>query len=434
MLFASFHCTLRLFRRLPSETADSMLKNKHIVLGITSGIAAYKAPMLVRALTAAGAEVQVVLSENAHRFVSPLSLQAVSGHPVRQSLWDEAAEAAMGHIELARWADAIVIAPATANCIAHLAQGRAPDLLGTLCLATQAPIVVAPAMNQQMFSHPTTQRNLDELNSIGYLIVGPDAGEQACGDVGLGRMTEPEEITNYLCQLFVPPYLANLTVMVTTGPTMEAIDPVRFISNHSSGRQGLAIAQAASEAGASVHLVAGPGVSASASHIQRTDVVTALDMYQAVHDNLAGVDIFVGVAAVADYRPAEVADQKMKRSGEKDAQIQINLIENPDIIASVANLADKPLVVGFAAETNDALAHGSAKRKRKGLDAIVVNDVSNPNIGFHGDHNAATLIHEHGEVVFPRQPKKQLAVNLLHNIGEIFANKFVSAQSKSMTK
>ena len=258
------------------------LQDKHIVLGVTSGIAAYKAPMLVRALRGAGAEVQVVLSENAHRFVSPLSLQAVCGQPVRQSLWDENAEAAMGHIELARWADIIVIAPATANCIAHLAQGRAPDLLTTLCLATPAPVVVAPAMNQQMYRHPATQANLATVTDHGYTILGPDSGDQACGDDGPGRMVEPDDIASHLNDLFVEPILAGLQVMLTTGPTVEAIDPVRYISNRSSGQQGLALAEAARRAGAQVTLVAGPGVPDCHPAIQRVDVVSAQDMHQAV--------------------------------------------------------------------------------------------------------------------------------------------------------
>lgn len=410
------------------------LKDQHIVLGITSGIAAYKAPMLVRALRTAGAEVQVVLTENAHRFVSPMSLQAVSGRSVRQSLWDESAEAAMGHIELARWADAIVIAPATANCIAHLAQGRAPDLLTTLCLATTAPVVVAPAMNQQMYKHPASQNNLQQVEKNGYLIIGPDSGEQACGDDGPGRMSEPDQIANYVNQLLSPPLLNGCHLLVTTGPTVEAIDPVRFISNHSSGRQGLALAETALQLGARVTLIAGPGVPASSSQVFRINVTSAKDMYDEVHKNLAQVDVFIGVAAVADYRPATVAEQKIKRSGSADTSLTFELVENPDIIASVAALSERPLVIGFAAETANALVYAREKRLRKGLDAIVLNDVSDPTIGFNGEHNAATLIFDDGELSFPRQTKHQLAAALLTNISEIFCNKLARTQRESVTK
>lgn len=410
------------------------LQNKHIVLGITSGIAAYKTPNLVRALRAQGADVQVVLSENAHRFVSPLSLQAVCGRQVRQSLWDESAEAAMGHIELARWADAIVIAPATANCIAQLAQGRAPDLLTTLCLATPAPVVVAPAMNQQMYRHPATQANLATLQTYGYRICGPDSGDQACGDDGPGRMTEPDDITQFVDALFTTPALAGLNVMITAGPTVEAIDPVRFISNHSSGRQGLALAEAAVNAGAHVTLIAGPGVPAAHAAVRRVDVVSARDMHAAVHANLAGIDLFIGVAAVADYRPAEAADQKIKRSGEANATASVELVENPDIIASVAAQESRPLVVGFAAETNDTLKHAREKLTRKGLDAIVLNDVADKSIGFSSTHNAATLIYAQGEIAFPRQTKQQLSVNLLANLAEIFSAKLVGTQAETVTK
>ena len=300
------------------------IENKHIVLGITSGIAAYKAPMIVRGLTGLGAQVQVVMSANAHRFVSPMALQAVAGLPIRQDLWDEEAEAAMGHIELARWADCVLIAPATCNTIAKLAQGGADDLLSTICLATQAPIVIAPAMNQAMYAHATTQRNLATLAEMGYASIGPDSGEQACGDVGAGRMSEPEEIVGRVVdivhqQAAIPDNTSALAagpltgkrVMITTGPTLEAIDPVRYISNHSSGLQGLSIAEAALHSGAAVTLIAGPNVAASHPDIERIDVTSALEMQAAVQKHLAGLDIFIGVAAVADYRPADPAEQNL---------------------------------------------------------------------------------------------------------------------------
>ena len=413
----------------------SDLKDKRILLGICSGIAAYKAPILVRALRGLGAEVQTVLSANAHRFVAPTALQAVSGHAVRQDLWDPNAEAAMGHIELARWADVIIIAPATANTIAKLANGNADDLLTTLCLATTAPIIIAPAMNQQMYQHAATQKNLVRLSELGYQRVGPDSGEQACGEEGPGRMSEPEAIVSYLQrQLASDQSLQDFTVMITTGPTVEAIDPVRYISNHSSGLQGLSLAEAAYAAGAEVVLIAGPKVAAASSGITRIDVTSALDMHKAVRENLPGVDIFIGVAAVADYRAAAPQEQKIKRAGDRDAGISIAFVENPDIIADVAKHRPRPLVIGFAAETNNTLEHARDKRIRKGLDAIVLNDVSDPSIGFNSSHNAATLIYDRGEVVFPRQSKRQLADSLISQIPDIFASQLADTNPESVTK
>lgn len=408
------------------------MNNKHIVLGITSGIAAYKAPFIVRALRVLGAEVQVVLSDNAHRFVSATSLQAVSGRPVRQSLWDEEAEAAMGHIELARWADAIVIAPATANALANLAAGKAQDLLSTICLATTAPVLLAPAMNQAMYRHAATQRNLATLAALGYRFIGPDSGDQACGDEGPGRMSEPDDIVTALAGLFTEPVLAGKHVLITAGPTVEAIDPVRFISNHSSGKQGLALAEAALEAGAAVTLIAGPGVPECSPAVRRVNVGSAQEMHDAVHEHVKGMDMFIGVAAVADYRPVEAARQKMKRKGSKDAGISLELVENPDIIASVAALEDKPLVVGFAAETNDTMENARAKRERKGLDAIVLNDVSDRSIGFNSDDNAATLIYAQGEITFTKQDKRQLAHGLVRALADIFPAKLVPTTAQSV--
>lgn len=416
------------------------LKNKRIILASAAGIAAYKAPIVVRALTAMGAEVQTVLSANAHHFVTPTALQAVSGKPVRQNLWDESAEAAMGHIELARWADLVVVAPATANTIAHLAHGHAHDLLTTLVLATNAPVFIAPAMNQQMYQHPATQNNLATLASFGYQIIGPDSGEQACGEVGPGRMTEPEEIATFLAEAVTRSMtsasesLTNVNVTITAGPTLEAIDPVRYISNHSSGLQGLCLAKSAHAAGANVTLIAGPKVGAAADGVTRVDVISAQDMYNAVMAIVPTTDIFIGVAAVADYRPANPAEQKMKRSGEPGAGLTIELVENPDIIASVAQSAKQPLVIGFAAETNDTLEHARAKRLRKGLDAIVLNDVSDPTIGFNSTQNAATLIYDQGELTLPKQSKQQLADMLIANITEIFATKLADTKQQSMTK
>ena len=422
-----------------TELIQDSLTDKRIILAVSAGIAAYKAPMLVRALTAKGADVQVVLSGNAHHFVTPTALQAVSGNPVRQDLWDEDAEAAMGHIELARWADVVIVAPATANTIAHLAQGHAHDLLTTLVLATDAPVFIAPAMNQQMFQHPATQANLEVLRSFGYALIGPDSGEQACGEVGPGRMTEPEAITDVLVSAMQANAqsggdLSGVNITITAGPTLEAIDPVRYISNHSSGLQGLCLAKSARAAGANVTLIAGPKVAPADTDVERIDVTSAQDMFEAAMSQVDTTDIFIGVAAVADYRPADPAEQKMKRSGEPGAGLTIELVENPDIIAHVAKSPKRPLVIGFAAETNDTLEHARAKRIRKGLDAIVLNDVSDPSIGFNSAQNAATLIYEQGELTLPKQSKQQLADTLIANISQIFATKLADTKQQSVTK
>ena len=406
----------------------SDLSGQNILLGITGGIAAYKTPMLVRQLVEAGANIQVVMSENAHRFVTSTTLQAVSGNPVRDDLWDPAAEAAMGHIELARWADQILIAPATANAIARLAAGDASNLLYTLCLASTAPISLAPAMNQQMFQHPAVQRNLATLTADGCCVIGPDSGDQACGDQGPGRMTEPEDLVLALAQPKQPwagsrGPLSGRTVIVTTGPTREAIDPVRYISNHSSGLQGMAIADAAKQAGADVILVAGPGVAESSPDMQRIDITSAQEMHAKVHEHLAAADIFIGVAAVADYRPANPEEQKIKRHLKADEDVKLSLIENPDIIASVVRAKQAKVVVGFAAETHDTLQNARDKRVRKGLDAIVVNDVSDQSIGFNSRDNEVTLIHEGGDIHFGKQSKTAIAQQLMEQVVELFAAK-----------
>ena len=402
----------------------SSLVGQHIVLGITAGVAAYKTPALVRALRAAGAEIQVVMSTNAKRFVSPTALQAVSGQTVRDDLWDAQAEASMGHIELARWADQILIAPATANCIAALARGQAYDLLTTMCLATEAQVVVAPAMNQRMYLHAATQQNLSALERLGYQIIDPDHGEQACGEFGPGRLPDPEILIDALTTPTVDPEIASvfagLSVMVTAGPTREAIDPVRFISNHSSGLQGLSLAEAALNAGAQVTLVAGPDVPACNPAINRVDVISATDMHTAVQNNLHGVHLFIGVAAVADYRVAKPAEQKIKKKPSDQSHLDLRLIENPDIIASVVDSDQELVVIGFAAETHDTLNHARDKRQRKGLHAIVVNDVSDARIGFNSPDNATTFITDNAEVSLPRQSKQAIANNLLQQITDNF--------------
>lgn len=393
--------------------------------------------MTVRALRQAGAEVQVVLTASASQFVTATSLQAVSGNPVRSDLWDPAAEASMGHIELARWADAVLMAPATANTMALLATGQAPDLLTTLYLATNAPVFIAPAMNQAMWLHPATQRNRQQLLQDGVEFFGPGAGEQACGDIGPGRMLEPAELAEALQTALATAEhsadstsssLAGKRVMITAGPTQEAIDPVRYISNHSSGKQGYALAAAAKAAGASVTLVSGPVALDCPHGVERIAVTSAAEMHQAVQQRVAQTDIFIGVAAVADYRPADVAAQKIKKvegQGSKTEEdrsgLQLNLVENPDIIAAVAKSPNRPFVVGFAAETHNTLGFARDKRVRKQLDMILVNDVSDKRIGFGSDSNAVTVIWADGELALPSQPKDILAIELIAQIAERYA-------------
>lgn len=412
----------------------SSLVGQHIVLGITAGVAAYKAPALVRALRAEGAEIQVVMSANANKFVTATALQAVSGQPIRDDLWDRQAEASMGHIELARWADQILIAPATANCLAALANGQAYDLLTTLCLATEATVVVAPAMNQRMYLHPATQQNLLKLKEFGYQAVEPDHGEQACGEFGPGRLPEPATLIAALQQSTTRSYrdsvFHDLGVMITAGPTREAIDPVRFISNHSSGVQGLSLAEAALGAGAQVTLVAGPGVPASDPRITRLDVVSASDMHETVQNNLDDIHLFIGVAAVADYRVAQPAEQKIKKTPSQENHLDLRLIENPDVIKGVIDSDHETIVIGFAAETHDTLNHARRKRQRKGLHAIVVNDVSDTRIGFNSPNNAATFISDEEEINFPRQNKKAMAVKLLQQISASFGTELTDLKNK----
>ena len=391
----------------------SLLKRK-LLLIVTGGIAAYKTPELVRRLKDNGAEVRVVMTKGAQAFITPLTLQAVSGHPVHDDLLDPAAEAAMGHIELARWADLIVVAPATASAMARLANGFADDLFSTLCLATDAPIALVPAMNRLMWSAPATQRNLHLLEDDGKLIWGPGEGSQACGEVGAGRMLEPAEIVAQIEHFFSvatalhakqdhssssTALLAGKRVLITAGPTREAIDPVRYLSNYSSGKMGFALAAAAHAAGARVTLVAGPCGLATPAGVQRIDVISAEEMLTAVANALPGQDIFIGCAAVADYRPASVAEQKMKKQpGEQELQLQ--LVKNPDILAWVASQPEAPYCVGFAAETNDVIAYAQSKLQRKGVQMIIANDVSNADIGFNSDHNAVIVItaEQHAEL------------------------------------
>jgi len=369
---------------------DMPLLNRKILVGMSGGIAAYKIPELVRRLIDQGATVRVVMTAGAQAFITPLTLQAVSGHPVHTDLLDTGAEAAMGHIELAKWADLIMLAPASANLIGRLAHGLADDLLTTVCLATAAPILVAPAMNQQMWANPAVQANCALLRQHGMVIIEPASGAQACGDVGAGRMPEALQLRDAINQAFTTTTkpLAGKTLLITAGPTREALDPVRFFSNHSSGKMGFALAQMAQQLGANVILVAGPCALVTPAHVARIDVTSAADMLAAVEANITGVDIFIGCAAVADYRPREIASTKVKKSLDS---MHIELVRNPDILATVAARPQPPFTIGFAAETSNLAEYAKDKLSRKKLNMIAANDVSDARIGFNSDNNAMTL-------------------------------------------
>lgn len=387
------------------------LVNKHILLGVTGGIAAYKSAELIRRLRDAGAEVQVVMTPAACEFITPLTLQALSGKPVHTSLLDPEAEAAMGHIELARWADLVLVAPATADFMARLAHGHGNDLLTTLCLATAAPIAVAPAMNRLMWADATTQKNRLLLEGKGVHLFGPGAGVQACGETGEGRMLEAHELVALAAGLFDSGELTGKHLVITAGPTREALDPVRYITNQSSGKMGFAIARAAVEMGARVTLVAGPVSLATPPGAQRINVVSAEEMHRASLAAVeAGCDIFIATAAVADYRPETCAPQKIKKSGDT---LTLTLVKNPDIVATVAAHAKRPFTVGFAAETRDVIAYAKDKLERKHLDMIATNDVSRSDAGFNSDNNALTVIWPEGHQVLPLAGKAQIARQLL---------------------
>lgn len=394
--------------------STASLSNKRILVGITGGIAAYKSAELVRRLQDAQAEVRVVMTAGAQEFITPLTMQALSGNPVHTALLDTEAEAAMGHIELARWADALIIAPASADFIAKMARGQADDLLSTLILAMDAPVAVAPAMNQAMYRDPATQANLEVLQQREIAIYGPAAGSQACGDTGPGRMLEAEELVDALAARFESGALAGLRVLVSAGPTREAIDPVRFISNHSSGKMGYALAEAAAEAGAVVTLVSGPVALDCPERVNRVFVESAEDMLAACREH-SDCDIFIATAAVADYRPAGACEQKIKKTQDT---MSLELIRNPDILKTLAQLDNGPFTVGFAAETNDVLAYARGKLERKGLNLIVANDVSDASIGFNSDDNAVTLISADSERTLPQASKQQLARTLVAEIAK----------------
>ncbi|OLO07029.1 bifunctional 4'-phosphopantothenoylcysteine decarboxylase/phosphopantothenoylcysteine synthetase [Salinicola sp. MH3R3-1] len=406
------------------------LAGTRILLGISAGIAAYKSANLARLLKKTGFEVRVVMTEGAQAFITPLTLQALTGEPVRTSLLDPEAEAGMGHIELAKWADIILIAPTTADLMARLAHGHADDLLTTLCLATEARCLMAPAMNQAMWRHPATLANADRLAELGWTLLGPDAGDQACGDVGLGRMLEPETILAQLLNevgqsggesprmMPVHQDLVGKRVVITAGPTREALDPVRYLSNHSSGKMGYALAAACVERGASVSLVSGPVSLSTPPGVNRIDVTSATEMLAAVESQLP-CDLFIGCAAVADYRAAAVSEHKLKKT-DADSGLTLELVRNPDIVATVAARPDRPFTVGFAAETQDLETHAGSKLERKRLDLIVANDISREGVGFGSDDNAVTLLwKQHDQTTrreLPAQAKATLAAVIVDHI------------------
>lgn len=391
------------------------LFNRNIIVGVSGGVAAYKSAELVRLLRKAGARVKVIMTRGATEFITPLTLQALSGEAVHTELLDEAAEAGMGHIELARWADALLIAPATADVLARLVAGRADDLLCTVALATPAPVMVAPAMNQQMWANASTTSNIKTLASRSITIIGPDAGEQACGDIGQGRLLDPELIVTQLARHFDSQLLAGRRVVITAGPTREALDPVRYLSNHSSGKMGFALARAAREAGANVTLISGPVNLPTPENVDRIDVISALEMYAVAEKEAAHADLFIGAAAIADYRPSDASCQKIKKS---DDEISLALTKNPDVIAMVANLEARPkLVVGFAAETESVLEHAQGKLIKKNLNFVIANDVSRGDIGFNSDSNCVSVVDRSGLTDLPIGSKQLISQQLL----EIFA-------------
>ncbi len=402
---------------MTSVQAIDSLQNKRVLLGVTGGIAAYKSPELVRRLRDAGAEVKVVMTRGACEFITPLTLQAVSGHRVHTDLLDADAEAAMGHIELARWGDVIVVAPATSDALARFSIGRADDLLTTLLRASDAPVLVAPAMNQAMWRDEATQSHYQQLQQRGYHFVGPAEGAQACGDTGAGRMSEPDEIVLATANLFDLDLLSGHHVLLTAGPTREALDPVRYLSNDSSGKMGFALAQAAMEAGAKVTLVAGPVALPTPQRVERVDVVSASDMLAAVEAHVDAATIFIASAAVADFRPVEHHATKIKKAQGQD-MMTVELVKNPDILAQVAGSQSAPLTVGFAAETDDVLAHARSKMQRKGIDMIVANDVSRDDIGFAADVNEVTVLCGEQELHIEKCDKQQLARRLIRIIAE----------------
>jgi phosphopantothenoylcysteine decarboxylase / phosphopantothenate---cysteine ligase len=389
----------------------STLNQQNILLGVSGGIAAYKSAELIRRLRDQGAQVRVVMTQGAQHFIGATTLQALSGNPVRDSLWDEAAEAAMGHIELARWATRIVIAPASANTLSRLAHGSAEDLLSTLCLASDAPIVCAPAMNRLMWANAATQANVSVLKTRGVQFIGPAEGDQACGEVGPGRMTEPSDIVDALIALSQPPILAGKKMLISAGPTFEDIDPVRFIGNRSSGKMGFALAAAATAMGAEVTLIAGPVSLCTPFKVKRVDVRSAAQMHQAVFSALPGMDVYIGAAAVADFTPSNKAEQKIKKN---HGNLDLDLVPTADILSEVASHALRPkCVVGFAAETQQVEHYARGKLEKKRLDLIAANHVAGAGIGFESEDNALTVFSAQSRHDIAKNTKYHVAAELL---------------------
>ena len=388
------------------------LINKNIILGVTGGIAAYKSAEIVRHLKKSGSSVRVVMTSSAEEFITPLTLQALSGNRVSTDLLDAESEAAMGHIELAKWADAILIAPATANTLARLSSGRGDDLLSTVSLAFDGPISIAPAMNQAMWKDNRTQENLENLQKKGFKICGPGSGEQACGDVGLGRMLEPLEILELFSSSFDQGNLSERSILITAGPTQEPIDPVRFITNRSSGKMGYSLAEAAIEAGAKVTLISGPVNLEPPPNCNFISIETANEMHEAVMHHVKSKDVYIGTAAVADYRPVTFHASKIKKDTDKSS-LTLQLQENQDILKSVSELNERPYLVGFAAETDNLLSNAKKKLKNKRLDLIVANDVSNKEIGFDSNENEVTLITNSEEKLLEKQNKKKISKKII---------------------
>ncbi|WP_058462383.1 bifunctional phosphopantothenoylcysteine decarboxylase/phosphopantothenate--cysteine ligase CoaBC [Legionella adelaidensis] len=392
--------------------------NKKILLGVCGGIAAYKSAYLVRELVKRGALVRVVMTSSAQQFITPLTFQALSGNEVRTELFDPAAEKAMGHIELARWADCLLIAPASANCIAKLANGLADDLLSTLYLVTEAPVVLCPAMNRSMWNHPATQENCAKLRERGALILGPDEGSQACGEVGFGRLAEVDFIVNALYMLKVQPVLKKFHVLITAGPTREEIDPVRFISNFSSGKMGFALAQAASLAGAEVTLVSGPTSLCPPPGVDFVQIETAEQMLKSVQEKIKENTIFIAAAAVADYKVEKRHQEKLKK---EKAEMQLTLVPTPDVLAIVAKSRQACFTVGFAAETQDLIKYATEKLKNKNLNMIVANTVGKGK-GFHTDNNEVVIITPKGKIALPLSNKAFLAAQIIEIIAANIEN------------
>jgi len=388
------------------------LANKNILLGVSGGIAAYKSAEIVRHLRKAGALVRVVMTKSAEEFITPLTLQALSGNRVSTELLDVEAEAAMGHIELAKWADGLLIAPATANTLARISSGRGDDLLSTIALAFEGPVSLAPAMNQAMWRNERTQENLKKLIDQDFVICGPGSGEQACGDVGLGRMLEPLDILDMFSLSFNEGTLSGKKILITAGPTQEPIDPVRFITNRSSGKMGYSLVEAALESGANVTLISGPVNIDPPSNCNFVSIKTAKEMFDAVMHHISGMDVYIGTAAVSDYSPAKASDSKIKKDGSSSPMF-LELKENQDILKSVSELEQRPYVVGFAAETNDLIKNAEKKLSTKNLDLIIANDVSNKEIGFDSDDNEVTLITEKEKYLIERQNKRKVSKKII---------------------